>query len=343
MKRLKNWILRTVAAVSGALFMLQAGHAQAQQKEVSVGFISIIGPFSAAVAMGDFEKGTGYKIKWRQFDSGAMVATALASGDIQIGVIGSSPVTAAVSRGVDIELFWIQGDINDAEALVVRNGSGIEKPADLKGKKFATPFVSTAHYHAMFALEVLGVDAAGVQMINMQPPAIYAAWERGDIDAAYVWDPALARIKKTGKVLIASGELNRKGKVIFDGVAVNKKWGEANEAFMARFVKVAADADAAYRRNPKAWTPDSPHVQANVKLLKAEAEDVGPGVALYSYPSMAEQASATWLGGGANGGAAKAMRATADFLKAQGRVETIAPDYSKFVTSRYVEAAMKLT
>lgn len=342
MKDLKTWVSRTLAAAAGAMLMAHAAPGLAQQNEVTIGYISIVGPFSAAIAMGDFEKGTGYKIKWRQFDSGALVATAMASGDIQVGVIGSSPVTAAVSRGVDIQLFWIHGDINDAEALVVRNGSGIEKPADLKGKKFATPFVSTAHYHAMFALEVLGVDAASVQMMNMQPPAIYAAWERGDIDAAYVWDPALARIKKTGKVLIASGELNRKGKVIFDGVAVNRKWGEANEAFMAKFVKVAADSDAAYRRNPKAWTPDSPHVKANVKLLGAEADDVGPGVALYSYPSLAEQASPAWLGGGANSGAAKAMRATAEFLKTQGRVETIAPDYGKFVTSRYVEAAMKL-
>ena len=340
---MKTLFRKVITSIFGAFVLLfGTGVSLAQQKEVTIAYIPIIGPFSAAIANGDFEKGTGYKINWRQFDSGAKVAAAMASGDIKIGVIGSSPVTAACSRGVDVQLFWIHGDIDDAEELVVRNGSGINGPADLKGKKLGTPFVSTAHYHAMFALEVLGVDAKSVEMVNMSPPAIAAAWERGDIDAAYVWDPALARIKKTGKVMIASGELNRRGKVIFDGVAVDKKWGEANADFMARFVKVATDADAAYRRNPSAWTPDSAPVKANVKLLGANAEDVPPGVALYRYPSVSEQASAAWLGGGSNSGAAKAMKATAEFLKARGSIDTVLSDYSKCVTSRYAEAAMKL-
>ena len=97
----------------------------------------IAGPMIVAITNGSVEKATGYKINWRQFDSGAKVATAMTSGDVQIGVIGSSPLAAAVSRGVELQLFWILDDINEAEALVVRNGSGIEKPADLKGKKLA--------------------------------------------------------------------------------------------------------------------------------------------------------------------------------------------------------------
>lgn len=343
MRDLKKRFFKTAALILGGIALITStGYSLAQQKEVTIAYIPIVGPFSAAIANGDFEKGTGYKINWRQFDSGAKVAAAMASGDIKLGVIGSSPVTAACTRGVGIQLFWIHGDIDDAEALVVRNGSGINVPADLKGKKLGTPFVSTAHYHAMFALEVLGLVPGSVQMLNMSPPQIAAAWERGDIDAAYVWDPALARIKKTGKVMIASGELNRRGKVIFDGVAVDQKWGEANEEFMARFVKVAADADSAYRNNPQAWTPDSGPVKANVRLLGADAQEVGPGVALYRYPTLAEQASPTWLGGGSNGGASKAMRATADFLKERGSIDTVLSDYGKCVTSRYAEAAMKL-
>jgi taurine transport system substrate-binding protein len=343
MHDLKKRFFKTAALILGGIALISsAGYSLAQQKEVTIAYIPIVGPFSAAIANGDFEKGTGYKINWRQFDSGAKVAAAMASGDIKLGVIGSSPVTAACTRGVGIQLFWIHGDIDDAEALVVRNGSGINGPADLKGKKLGTPFVSTAHYHAMFALEVLGLAPNSVQMLNMSPPQIAAAWERGDIDAAYVWDPALARIKKTGKVMIASGELNRRGKVIFDGVAVDQKWGEANAEFMARFVKVAADSDSAYRNNPQAWTPDSGPVKANVRLLGADAQEVGPGVALYRYPTLAEQASPTWLGGGSNGGAAKAMRATADFLKERGSIDTVLNDYGNCVTSKYAEAAMKL-
>jgi taurine transport system substrate-binding protein len=97
--------------------------------------------------------------------------------------------------------------INEAEALVVRNGSGINKPEDLRGKKIGVPFVSTTHYHLLYALELWGISPGSVEILNMQPNQIAAAWARGDIDAGFAWGPAQARIKETGKVLIDSGEL----------------------------------------------------------------------------------------------------------------------------------------
>ncbi len=333
---------RTVVAAALAALGLFGANAQAQQKEVTIAYQQIAGPLIAAISSGAVEKATGYKVNWRQFESGAKVATAMTSGDVQIGVIGSSPLAAAVSRGVELQLFWILDDINEAEALVVRNGANISKPADLKGKKLGVPFVSTTHFHTMFALEQWGIKPADVSLLNMQPNQIAAAWERGDIDAAFIWDPALARIKQSGKVMITSGELSKKGKATFDGVAVNKKWGEANADFMARLVKVMADADASFRTNPAAWGPDSANAKAIAGKIGGEAKDAADAIKLYAYPSAEQQASPAWLGGGKDGGAAKALKATADFLKEQKRIDAVAGDYSAFVTARYVEAAAKL-
>ncbi|BAL25441.1 taurine ABC transporter substrate-binding protein [Azoarcus sp. KH32C] len=340
-----NSIKRIVGRIVGSVLVgttVVAGSAFAEQKEVTIAYQQIVGPLLVAIADGSVEKATGYKVKWRQFESGAKVATAMTSGDVQIGVIGSSPVTAAVSRDVDIQLFWILDDINEAEALVVRNGSGIDKPQDLKGKKLGTPFVSTTHFHTMYALEQWGLKPSDVQVLNMQPNQIAAAWERGDIDAAYVWDPALARIKQSGKVMITSGELSKKGKATFDGMAANRAWAEANPEFMAKFVKAIADADASYRNNPQSWTADSPQVKAIVKAIGGDASEAAAALKLYRYPSLEEQASSAWLGGGQQGGVGKALKATAEFLKDQKRIDTLAPDYGKYVTPKYVEAALKL-
>jgi taurine transport system substrate-binding protein len=325
-----------VSALSGA------GNVLAQTKEVTVAYQQIAGPMIVAMTNGTIEKATGYKINWRQFESGAKVATAMASGDVQIGVIGSSPLAAAVSRGLDLQLFWILDDINEAEALVVRNGSGIEKPADLKGKKLGVPFVSTTHFHTMFALEQWGIKPNELQLLNMQPNQVAAAWERGDIDAAFVWDPALARIKQSGKVLITSGELSKMGKATFDGIAVSRPFAEANADFMAKFVKVVADADASYRANPASWGPDSVSAKAIAAKIGGDAKSSSDALKLYAYPSAEEQASPAWLGGGQSGGAAKALKATADFLLEQKRIDALSADYSKFVTAKYAEAAMRL-
>ena len=72
------------------------------------------------------------------------------------------------------------------------------------------------------------------------------------------------------------------------------------------------------------------------KWTKADPKDVGAAMALYSFPTLAEQVSPTWLGGGA----ARAMANTAVFLKEQGRVQEVKPNYGAFVTTTYVQKAM---
>jgi taurine transport system substrate-binding protein len=261
---------------------------------------------------------------------------------VKVGVIGSSPLAAAVSQGVDLQLFWILDNINQAEAMVVRNGSGITKPADLKGKTIGVPFVSTTHYHTMFALQHWGINPSEVKILNMQPNQLVAAWERGDIDAAYVWDPALAQLKKNGKVLITSGDLSKLGKPTFDGIAVDRQWGEDHKDFMAKLVKAISNADEQYRKNAAQWNATSPQAAAIAKMIGGSPADVPESLSLYAFPTIQEQASAQWLGGGSAGRATFALKDTATFLKDQKQISAVLPDYSKFVTPAYAEAAMKL-
>ena len=324
--------------VGVAGLLLQAGTAVAAGP-VTVGYQLIYNPWKVAIAEGAFERATGREISWRKFDSGAKVLTAMASGDLHIALAGSSAIAAGVSRGIDMQLFWIAEDIGAAEALVVREGSGIESWQGLVGKRLAVPFASTTHYHALFALEHFGIDPAQVEIRNMQPNQIAAAWLRGQIDAAFVWNPALGRIQKTGKVLITSGELSQLGRATFDGLVVQRKFADAEGDFMRTFVEVLAAADEAYRSQPDAWTPDSAEVKAIARTVGGEPEDVPGVLALYGFPTLEEQASTTWLGGGLEGGAARALRDTARFLMEQGKIPALSPDYSQHVTPRFVEAA----
>ena len=337
--RLSGIALLNASVLSVASLFCAGAMAQAK-KEVTIAHQDMNIPFRTVMESGELEKATGYKINWRMFGGGGDVIRAMSSGDVQLGEAGSSPIAAAASQGLDIELFWIIDDIADAEALVARNGSNISKIEDLKGKRVGVPFVSTTHYHLLFALQRANVDPKSVDVRNMKPPEIAAAWERGDIDATFIWDPVLARIKGNGKVIVSSGELTKAGRPTFDGYIVNKKWGKEHEAFMVEFVKALAKADNDYRANKAKWTVDSPQAKAVAKWTKADVKDVPGSMALYGFPSMQEQASKTWLGGGKDGGAAKAIADTAAFLKEQGRVQAVASDYSSFVNMNYLQKAM---
>jgi taurine transport system substrate-binding protein len=325
--------------LTGIALALVAGIAFAQQKEVTIGYQDMVVPYRTAQEAKEIEKATGYKINWKQFGGGGEVIKAMASGAVQVGEVGSAGISAALSRGEPYELFWILDDIGDAEALVAKNGSGINTVADLKGKKVAMPFNSTTHFHLMVALEQAKVNPADVQILNMRPPEVRAAWQRGDIQATYIWDPVLAEVKKDGKVILTSGKLSADtGKATFDGYIVNKDWAKANQDFMMKFTKAMAMADDNYRKNQAKWNKDSAEVKAVAKWSGAKPEDVPAGMALYKFPTASEQAT-KWLG--KDGMASKALKATADFQLSQKQVEKTLPDYGVAVNPAYAQAAAK--
>ncbi len=86
---------------------------------------------------GLFAKESGATVDWRKFDSGASIVRALASGDVQIGNLGSSPLAVAASQQVPIEVFLLASKLGNSEALVVKKT--ISKPEDLIGKRIAVP------------------------------------------------------------------------------------------------------------------------------------------------------------------------------------------------------------
>ena len=92
--------LRLLAALSlaGASFF-----AQAASTDVTVAYQTTVDPAKVAQADGAYEKATGAKINWRKFDNGADIIAAIASGDVQIAYLGSSPLTAAVTRNVPVD------------------------------------------------------------------------------------------------------------------------------------------------------------------------------------------------------------------------------------------------
>jgi taurine transport system substrate-binding protein len=320
-----NFPFRLLAAAS-----LAAASFFTQAADVTVAYQTTVDPAKVAQADGAYEKAANAKIDWRKFDNGADVIAAIASGDVQIGYLGSSPLTAAITRKVPVETFLIATQIGAAEALVARDGSGIKTPQDLIGKKIAVPFVSTGHYSLLAALKHWNIDPSKVTVLNLAPPAIIAAWKRGDIDATYVWDPALGVAKENGKVLITSGELAKFGAPTFDAWIVRKDFAEKHPEIVTAFAKVTLDAYADYRKDPQAWLANQTNVDKLVKLSGAKASDIPLLLQGNVYPLAADQVIS--LGAPTT----KAITDTATFLKEQGKVEAVLPDYAPYVSAKYI-------
>lgn len=328
---------RRLAALGMTAVLLSGTAASAET--VVVGYQQIVGPFVAAIADGRLDaaaKKAGVEIDWRQFSSGGDISTALASGNVPVGVIGSTGIAAAATRGVDFQLFWILDNIGKSEALVARNGSGIEKPADLVGKKVAVPFVSTSHFHLLVGMEkVWGIDPKQVQILNMKPPQIMAAWQRGDIDAAYVWPPALTQLLADGTVISDSEQVGAASVPTFDGLVVASDFAEVHKDFMTEFTKALAAAYADYNANKAAWTAESEPVKGIVKMIGGDPAGTVQALNILSFPDAAAQVSDSWLGGGAT----RALGESAAFLVQQKQIDKALPDYAPYVNASFAQAA----
>ena len=227
-----------------AIGVLAAGPALAET--VVIGQFGNPTPMQVARAEGKFEAATGWDIEWRTFASGAEVIAAMASGDIKVAELGSSPLAIAASQGVELQLFMLAQVIGEAESLIVRNGAGITELEDLAGKRVAVPVGSTAHFSLMGALEHAGIAETDVTIMNMPPDQIAAAWEQGAIDAAFIWQPVQSQILQNGTLLVGADKTAEWGYPTFDGWVVNTSFAAENAPALAAFAKTMDEANAAY-------------------------------------------------------------------------------------------------
>jgi taurine transport system substrate-binding protein len=196
-----------------------------------------------------------------------------------------------------------------------------------------TPFVSTSHYSLLGALKHWGLDTTQVKVVNLQPGEIAAAWKRGDIDGAFVWSPALGEIRKTGKTLTDAAEVGQWGAPTFEVWVARKDFAEKHPEVVAKFAKVTLDSFAEYAAHKSEWTADSVPVQKIARLTGANAADIPELLEGSTFPDAQAQRTDALL----NGGTAKAIGETAKFLKEQGKVETVLPDYSAYVTGKFIK------
>lgn len=257
------------------------------------------------------------KIEWKLFDSGGSVNEAVAARSVDIGLAGSSPVSRGLSQPLPYEVPWIHDVIGKAEALVVKKD--ITSIEQLKGKKVATPLASTSHYSLLAALQDHQLTAKDVKVIDAEPDAIAAAWSRGDIDGAYVWNPNLAKlIKDGGHVLVSSADLAKEGKTTYDLAVVTKDFAGKYPDAVKTWVAQQDRAVKLYRSDPNAVAT------AVGAELNVSAEEVTPQLKDLIFLTAAEQSGPDYLGGGL----AKNLFAAAQFNKDLAQIDKVQPEAS---------------
>jgi taurine transport system substrate-binding protein len=354
-RRTSGWTWRLIAALLASLTLLAAAcGSDDDSDDASTGSAADNGGDDAAEALPDtitiayqnipngdlvvkqngwLEEAFGddVEIEWTLFDSGGAVNEAVLAGSVDLGLVGSSPASRGLSSGIEYQVPWIHDVIGEAEALVARDD--ITSVEDLAGKKIATPFASTSHYSLLAALEDAGLAADDVELIDSEPDDIYAAWARGDIDAAYVWNPNLAKlVDEGGNVLVTSADLAEEGKTTYDLAVVTDDFAEQHPAAVETWL---AQQDRAVQLI--ADDPDAA-AEAIAVELNISPEEAADQLADLVFVPAADQVGADYLGGGL----AENLFAAAQFNQELGEIDAVQDeaDYQAAVTADFAQAVV---
>ncbi len=148
------------------------------------------------------------ELQYIEFTSGPTMVESLASGDIDIAVMGNLPLFTGVSNGTDLKAIYLTLlTENGLNGVIAAPDSGIETIADLKGKNVGVPVGTAAHLALELILNTADLTLDDVNLVNIASADIATSLSHNDIDAAALWETNLTKaILRSGGTLIATSK-----------------------------------------------------------------------------------------------------------------------------------------
>lgn len=330
----KTMLTSTVAALA----FMAGGHGALALDEITVAyFLEWPMPFEYAKAMGTYDKEMGVKVNWRAFETGTAMSAAMASGDVQIAVSqGVPPFVVATSAGQDLQTIAVAVSYSENDNCVVRADLEITKDnaSELEGKKVAVPLGTAAHYGFLRQMDHFGIDLATLDIVDMAPTDGAAALSQGAVDMACGYGGGLGRMKEHGNVLLTGAEKEELGILVFDVISATADFVAENPDLAARFMRVTETANDMWNEGSR-----------RAEMLPVIAQDAGMDVAkaesdmaTFIFPTLDEQLSEKWLGGGAQ----RFMKGVSQVFLDAGSIPAARDSYDSAVNTGPLEAAKNM-
>lgn len=288
-----------------------------------------------AKAEGYFEDELGVPVEVVQFESGKAINQAMVSGAVDFGLTGSGSAVLGIASGIPIEMIWIHETLGSVEALAAKNALNATSLEDLKGKNIGVPFASTAHYSLLRAITASGFEETDFTLIDLQPSDIFAAWQRGDIDAAYVWEPTLSELLADGNIVLHSGDVAEMGYMTANVEIVRSEFGEAYPEIVEKYIASVDKAVTLYREDP------DQAISIIAKSLNITEESAKLQMEGQNWISAAEQLDAANLGTSeAVGAMAATMLDMGQFYLDQGNITDLPSEeaFAEGINTTYIQA-----
>lgn len=188
-------------AVGGPLVGPFIKKSSAAKNEIKIGYLKAThhSPLFISLEEG-YYKDEGLNVKPVLFHGSGSIGTALITGAIQVGYLGSSPSIGMVTR--DVPMSIVSGSAMESSAIVVP----MERPSDIKGlmdlrnKRIGTIRAATADIVVRYKMLVNGIDPVKDATVRnfTHVQDILTGLEKGHLDCAILWEPWATHAEATG-------------------------------------------------------------------------------------------------------------------------------------------------
>ncbi|MEM9805230.1 MAG: ABC transporter substrate-binding protein [Cyanobacteria bacterium P01_D01_bin.56] len=283
-----------------------------------------------AAKEGYFEK-VGLDVELAPYSSGGAMVPALAADEVDITWFFPFPSLTAFATGIDIEVVLLDHAPLTAERLIA--GDSAPDVSSLQGKTIGVTIGTSGHHSLLAAIDQAGISQNDVNLVNLKPSEMAAAFSAGKIDAAWTWEPAAGKLNELGGTDIATAKSI--GAYAVALWAVRKEFAEENPEVMTKFMEAWDMAQQDYLADPKAGQ------KWEAERLNLTPEEFGAMVGRQgsTVVLMEDQLTDEWLGAPGqpqNTALFKAYEEYGTFLVDQGRLDSVPEDLAPLINSSYV-------
>ena len=132
-------------------------------------------------------KDEGIDVEFYEYNNGGDMMSAMASGELDVGYVGITPVIYSISKGVPVKI--VAGAQNEGSGLL-SHSSSVKSITDLKGKTIATPGEASIQSVLLkYDLKKHGLSTSDIESPTMKVSSMNDALKTDGIDAMLTYEP----------------------------------------------------------------------------------------------------------------------------------------------------------
>jgi NitT/TauT family transport system substrate-binding protein len=205
-QRLRATLLALLAGLGAGLATAACQKPAAGGAPIRIGYSAWPGWFPWAVtdSKGLFtNQGVNAKMQW--FDGYLDSINALNAGQLDCNSQTLNDTISSIAGGADLQVV-LQNDYSTGNDQIIA-AQGINKVADLKGKKVAAEEGTVDHYLLLKVLKDAGLKGTDITFVPLETGAAAAAFAAGKVDAAGVYAPFTTQaLKRSGSRAITTSK-----------------------------------------------------------------------------------------------------------------------------------------